>query len=408
MADIYKYKKPNGSHLWAVRYFITTPNGKTRRAKYAKLREDAVVLLGTVVEIERATQQGYAPEDLIQSWVKRRFLREEEAKESFKYYADLQEQKRNLGIGSQSIDHDKIYEQFIERSSKNSKGGIKSRTHAANVSRAKKAIGWLKGEVQDLAKLTPQTISERFDKRAEELAPKTVVHELSILKLLLDEAVAMGMIKTNPAAFVHLKKPKKANPRKILSLEEIRQVLEASMRYQHLIYGGLPTALRLGLYAGMRDEEMVMLKWASVDLKSRIIEIKESISEAAGKEWVPKDSEFRRVDIKKDLADYLEREKLRQEREGILGDFILPSGHRQKPLHYDSPQKAFSKMVKQEGMNSEITLYCMRHTYATWALRSGVDIKTIQKNLGHADLKTTMEYLHYIEPEEHPMDDLPY
>jgi len=28
--------------------------------------------------------------------------------------------------------------------------------------------------------------------------------------------------------------------------------------------------------------------------------------------------------------------------------------------------------------------------------------------MGHSDIRTTMEYLHYIEPEQHPMDNLPY
>jgi site-specific recombinase XerD len=42
------------------------------------------------------------------------------------------------------------------------------------------------------------------------------------------------------------------------------------------------------------------------------------------------------------------------------------------------------------------------------ALRSGIDLRTLQQRMGHSDIKVTMEYLHYIEPEEHPMDKLPY
>ena len=65
-------------------------------------------------------------------------------------------------------------------------------------------------------------------------------------------------------------------------------------------------------------------------------------------------------------------------------------------------------MIRDEGWDKSITVYSMRHTYATMALRSGVDLRTLQKRMGHSDLKTTMEYLHFIEPEEHPMDKLPY
>lgn len=42
------------------------------------------------------------------------------------------------------------------------------------------------------------------------------------------------------------------------------------------------------------------------------------------------------------------------------------------------------------------------------ALCSGVDLRTLQKRMGHSDLKTTVEYLHFIEPEAHPMDQLSY
>ena len=77
-------------------------------------------------------------------------------------------------------------------------------------------------------------------------------------------------------------------------------------------------------------------------------------------------------------------------------------------MHPDSPSKAFARMIRDEKWDERITIYSMRHTYATMALRSGVDLRTLQKRMGHSDLKTTMEYLHFIEPEKHPMDKLPY
>ncbi len=82
--------------------------------------------------------------------------------------------------------------------------------------------------------------------------------------------------------------------------------------------------------------------------------------------------------------------------------------YRTRPLHQDAPQKAYAKMMIMEGLDPSITAYCFRHTCATIALRAGVDLRTPQKRMGHSDIKTTMEYLHCIEPEEHPMDKLPY
>ena len=123
---------------------------------------------------------------------------------------------------------------------------------------------------------------------------------------------------------------------------------------------------------------------------------------------------MRRIDVKQACVDYLSEERKRQQTANVLSPFVLPGGgsrrpgFREKPLSQDAPQKAFGKMIIAEKMASGITIYSLRHTYATMALRSGIDVRTLQKRMGHSDIKTTMEYLHFVEPEKHPMDLLPY
>ena len=71
-------------------------------------------------------------------------------------------------------------------------------------------------------------------------------------------------------------------------------------------------------------------------------------------------------------------------------------------------------MLKAEKKdNIGISLYALRHTYATSLLRpkpagAGFTSRDVQVRMGHADLRTTEQYLHAIEAEEHRTDDLPY
>ena len=48
----------------------------------------------------------------------------------------------------------------------------------------------------------------------------------------------------------------------------------------------------------------------------------------------------------------------------------------------------------------EWTLHKLRRTYATTLLRNGVDLRTVQAYMGHADIESTMRYLRPAETEE--------
>lgn len=50
--------------------------------------------------------------------------------------------------------------------------------------------------------------------------------------------------------------------------------------------------------------------------------------------------------------------------------------------------------AKKSGINKEITAHTLRHSYATHLLEMGLDIVSLKEVLGHADIQTTMIYLH--------------
>jgi integrase len=65
-----------------------------------------------------------------------------------------------------------------------------------------------------------------------------------------------------------------------------------------------------------------------------------------------------------------------------------------KPLHHGVVQRAIRRVVDQLGIKKHVTMHTLRHSYATHLLEAGVNLRLIQKYLGHSYLQTTMVYLH--------------
>ncbi len=57
-------------------------------------------------------------------------------------------------------------------------------------------------------------------------------------------------------------------------------------------------------------------------------------------------------------------------------------------------QKAMRAAVRDAGLTKPVTPHTLRHAFCTHALQAGNDIATVQELLGHADVATTMIYMH--------------
>lgn len=66
-------------------------------------------------------------------------------------------------------------------------------------------------------------------------------------------------------------------------------------------------------------------------------------------------------------------------------------------LHVSAVQREVKTAVRASGILKNASCHTFRHTFATELLRDGVDVRTVQKLMGHKDIRTTMIYLHAID-----------
>jgi integrase len=70
---------------------------------------------------------------------------------------------------------------------------------------------------------------------------------------------------------------------------------------------------------------------------------------------------------------------------------------RRHHINESALQRAVKRSAKDAGIEKSVTCHTLRHSFATHLLESGADIRTVQEQLGHSDVKTTQIYTHVIK-----------
>ncbi len=140
--------------------------------------------------------------------------------------------------------------------------------------------------------------------------------------------------------------------------------------------------LELMVRTGLRVGEMVELRTEDVTIGPRLGEVLVRHGKGMKERNIPLGRQVRGA-----LEAYL---AMRPEK---AGDRLFVS-RTYKPLSTRDIQRMVQNATYRAGIHRKITPHLLRHTFATRALRSGVDIATLSRLLGHETLVATARYLH--------------
>lgn len=208
----------------------------------------------------------------------------------------------------------------------------------------------------------------------------------SLVKRIFKRAVVKGIINSNPCDNTECIRKARRKRRDIYSKDEVEMMLKKADKFLRafiLVYATL----------GLRTSEMIALKFSDIDFDIGTIHIQRGIRH--GRVGTPKSGD-RFVDI-----PTITHSTLLKLREDSSCDWIFPNKFGN---HYHDGSsinaKKFQPFLKTIGVKYK-SLYSLRHFKATFALRNGQDLAYLSKQIGHADIKTTLDfYIGYMENKE--------
>jgi site-specific recombinase XerD len=170
----------------------------------------------------------------------------------------------------------------------------------------------------------------------------------------------------------------------ILNREELRELFKAPTLLKHRI------VLSLIYSAGLRSQEVINLKISDIDFERKTIHIRQSKYK---KDRIVPLSDYMQKGLRKYLAAenphlWLFNGKL--ERSGNPGS----AGEHDGRYSVKGLSWVMREALKKTSIKKDVNLHSLRHSYATHLLEEGVNIVTVKNLLGHAEIATTMIYLH--------------
>ena len=227
-----------------------------------------------------------------------------------------------------------------------------------------------------------------------ELSPATIQRIHSVLHQALDVAVNRSIIAKNPANDVTLPK-RTATPKTILNdehLERFMAAIKADDLWHDFFYLEITTGLRRG--------ELCGLTWSDFDEQRGTLSIHRTLHAKTGGGYYVGDTKTgtgrRIIKLPPSTLQLLAERKKHSISQWIFSNPIRP----EDPVMPNSGYHRMKKLLAEAGLPN-MRFHDLRHTFATHALTSGVDVKTLSGILGHIKTAFTLDTYTHVTGDMH-------
>ncbi len=240
-----------------------------------------------------------------------------------------------------------------------------------------------------LESITPESI-DSWRQSLPGLSSRTKNKLLVVLGGAMGRAQSVWGLSANPVIAVEKHRTRSSGEIDVFSPEEVMALVRAAGSEQDA------AIFLTAAFTGMRRGELLALRWRDVDFTGSGIRVRASY--AAGQLTTPKSGKVRSVPMAPDIGEALAR--LGQREHWTGDDDLVFCGEAGGYLDGSALRRRYAAALVRAGLRP-LRFHDLRHTFGTRMIAKA-GIRRVQEWMGHADIQTTMRYLHYAPQDEDP------